>query len=62
MTGPFYAHQGCTACPAHGYRSLSGCFGEEEIIPEPVPVVEEDPRIFVTDRTGASIDNERRST
>ena len=34
--------------------SLSGCFGEEEIIPEPVPVVEEDPRIFVTDKTGAS--------
>ena len=26
--------------------SLSGCFGEEEIIPEPVPVIEEDPRIL----------------
>ena len=35
--------------------SLSGCFGEEEIIPEPVPVAEEDSRIFVTDKTGASL-------
>ncbi len=35
--------------------SLSGCFGEEELIPEPVPVVEEEPRIFVTDKTGASV-------
>ena len=36
--------------------SLSGCFGEEEIIPDPVPVVEEDARIFVTDKTGASLE------
>ena len=36
--------------------SLSGCFGEEEVLPPPVVEEEEDPRIFVTDKTGASID------
>ena len=36
--------------------SLSGCFGEDEVIIEPEPVVEEDVRIFVTDKTGASLD------
>ena len=36
--------------------SLSGCFGEDEVIVEPEPVVVEEPRIFVTDKTGASLD------
>ena len=35
--------------------SLSGCFGEEEVVSEPALVVEEEPRIFVTDKTGASV-------
>ena len=35
--------------------SLSGCFGEEEVVSEPTPVIEEEPRIFVTDKTGASV-------
>ena len=36
--------------------SLAGCFGEDEAISEPVPLEEpEDIRIFVTDKTGASI-------
>ena len=37
--------------------SLSGCFSKEEVIP-PFPVVEEveDVRIFVTDKSGNSVD------
>ena len=36
--------------------SLAGCFGEDEAISEPVlPEEPEDVRIFVTDKTGASI-------
>ena len=36
--------------------SLSGCFGEEAAVATPEPEVEEQPRIFVTDRFGQSID------
>ena len=36
--------------------SLSGCFGEDEVIVEPEPIAVEEPRIFVTDKTGASLD------
>ena len=36
--------------------SLSGCFGEEEVVPDLVVEEEEQPRIFVTDKTGASLD------
>ena len=36
--------------------SLSGCFGEEAVVATPEPEVEEQPRIFVTDRFGQSID------
>ena len=35
--------------------SLSGCFGEETVVAEPEAEVEEQPRIFVTDRFGESI-------
>ena len=36
--------------------SLSGCFGEEAAVATPEPEVEEQPRIFVTDRFGQSIE------
>ena len=36
--------------------SLSGCFGDEIVVEEPVVVEIEDPRTFVTDKTGASVD------
>ena len=36
--------------------SLSGCFGEDEIIEEPEVIIEESPRVFVTDKTGNSVD------
>ena len=36
--------------------SLSGCFGEDEIIEEPKVIIEESPRVFVTDKTGNSVD------
>ena len=36
--------------------SLSGCFGEEEVMAVVEPEVEEQPRIFVTDKNGVSID------
>ena len=36
--------------------SLSGCFGEEAVVATPEPEVKEQPRIFVTDRYGQSID------
>lgn len=37
--------------------SLAGCFGEDEVVSEPVVSEEpEDVRIFVTDKTGASIE------
>ena len=36
--------------------SLSGCFGEDEVIVEPEPIAVEEPRIFVTDIPGASLD------
>ena len=36
--------------------SLSGCFGEDEIIEESEVVIEENPRVFVTDKTGNSVD------
>ena len=36
--------------------SLSGCFGEDEVIVEPEPIAVEEPRIFVTDKTRASLD------
>ena len=36
--------------------SLSGCFGEDEIIEEPEVIIEENPRVFVTDKTGKSVD------
>ena len=34
--------------------SLAGCFGEDEIVEEPIVEVIEDPRVFVTDKTGNS--------
>ena len=37
---------------------LSGCFGEEEVVSQPVIEVQDDPRIFVTDKTGADLDIE----
>lgn len=37
---------------------LSGCFGEEEVVSPPVIEVEDNPRIFVTDKTGADVDIE----
>ena len=36
--------------------SLSGCFGEEVVAPEPVEEEQEDVRVFVTDKTGAIVD------
>ena len=36
--------------------SLSGCFGEEEVMTVVEPEVEEQPRVFVTDKNGVSID------
>ena len=36
--------------------SLSGCFGEEAVVATPEPEAKEQPRIFVTDRYGQSID------
>jgi len=36
--------------------SLSGCFGEEIVDPEPVEEDKEDVRVFVTDKTGALVD------
>ena len=36
--------------------SLSGCFGEEAAVATPEPEMKEQPRIFVTDRYGQSID------
>ena len=36
--------------------SLSGCFGDEIVVEEPVVVEIENPRTFVTDKTGASVD------
>ncbi|MAM36787.1 MAG: hypothetical protein CL988_06475, partial [Euryarchaeota archaeon] len=36
--------------------SLSGCFGENQIIEEPEVIIEESPRVFVTDKTGNSVD------
>ena len=36
--------------------SLSGCFSNDEIVEIPVVVIEEEPRIFVTDKTGNSVD------
>ena len=36
--------------------SLSGCFGDEIVIEEVVEEEVEQPRTFVTDKTGASID------
>ena len=36
--------------------SLSGCFGNEEIIEEPVVEEVKDVRVFVTDKTGESVD------
>ena len=36
--------------------SLSGCFGNEEFVEEPIEEVNESPRTFVTDKTGNSID------
>ena len=36
--------------------SLSGCFGNDEVIEEPVVEEVKDPRVFVTDKTGESID------
>ena len=38
--------------------SLSGCFGEDEVVSPPVIEVEDNPRIFVTDKTGADVDIE----
>lgn len=35
---------------------LSGCFGEDEVVSPPVIEVEDNPRIFVTDKTGADVD------
>ena len=35
--------------------SLSGCFGEAEVLEAPEVVVEEDARVFVTDRNGVSL-------
>lgn len=35
--------------------SLSGCFGEPETIPETEVVIEDDVRVFVTDRNGESL-------
>ena len=32
--------------------SLSGCFGSDEVIEEPVVEEVKDPRVFVTDKTG----------
>ncbi|MBT3420599.1 MAG: hypothetical protein HN433_05410, partial [Euryarchaeota archaeon] len=32
--------------------SLAGCFGEDEVVEEPVIEVVENPRVFVTDKTG----------
>ncbi len=37
---------------------LSGCFGEDEVVSPPVIEVEDNPRIFVTDKTGADVDIE----
>ena len=36
--------------------SLSGCFGNEEIVEEPVVEEVKDVRVFVTDKTGESVD------
>ena len=36
--------------------SFSGCMGEDEPVAPPIVEVEEDVRIFVTDKTGASVD------
>ena len=36
--------------------SLSGCFGEEAVVVDAEPEVKEQPRIFVTDRFGQSLD------
>ena len=36
--------------------SLSGCFGKEDVVEEPEIIIEEDVRIFVTDKTGESVD------
>ena len=36
--------------------SLSGCFGEEEVMTVVEPEVEEQPRVFVTDKNGVSVD------
>ena len=36
--------------------SLSGCFGEDVVVPEPVVEEQEDVRVFVTDKTGAIVD------
>ena len=38
--------------------SLSGCFGEDEVVSPPVIEVEDNPRIFVTGKTGADVDIE----
>ena len=35
--------------------SLSGCFGNEEIVEEPVVEEVKDVRVFVTDKTGESV-------
>ena len=35
--------------------SLSGCFGEAEVVEAPEVVVEENARVFVTDRNGVSL-------
>ena len=44
MTGSFMRTKAVLLALLMATVSLSGCFGEEEIIPEPVPVVEEDPK------------------
>ena len=36
--------------------SLSGCFGEETVVPPTVVEEETDARVFVTDRFGAPVD------
>ena len=36
--------------------SLSGCFSNDEVVEIAVVVTEEEPRIFVTDKTGNSVD------